>query len=189
MSTFLIFALWYATIQGHFVHLHATRFTNFYVIVNNMAIAMPQSTRAPPGGDNCSWRTLFSCTRWAFRLIKSLQWCSGRHVQNKIWQNNLHLGIKMATDTWCTVSGVVSACCTVRGDRNTGPGQLTVISLWIVMEGQTIWIGDTELLTGRGVYLVVSDVSRRHRQVWSKRRKGRRALYGIIRRFVWMKHK
>ena len=58
MSNFLIFAQWYATIQGHFVHLHATRFTNFYVIVNNMAIAMPQSTRAPPGGDNCSWRTL-----------------------------------------------------------------------------------------------------------------------------------
>jgi hypothetical protein len=64
MSTFLIFALWYATIQGHFVHLHTTRFTNFYVIVNNMAIAMPQSTRAPPGGDNCSCailQTVYSC--------------------------------------------------------------------------------------------------------------------------------
>jgi hypothetical protein len=70
MSNVLIFAQWYATIQGHFVDLHATRFTNFYVIVNNMAIAMPQSTLAPPGGDNCSWRTLL--LHWTLGSVMTL---------------------------------------------------------------------------------------------------------------------
>ena len=73
MSTFLIFAHRYTTIDGHFVDLYATRLTNFYMNVNNMATAMPQSTRAPPGGDNCSWRTLMAQWFWRSRKCKSLQ--------------------------------------------------------------------------------------------------------------------
>ena len=70
MSTFLIFAHRYTTIDGHFVDLYATRLTNFYVNVNNMATAMPQSTRAPPGGDNCAWRTLLLSTENVTDLCK-----------------------------------------------------------------------------------------------------------------------